>query len=416
MTHHPSPRPLRTAHGPAPSGRRRGVTAVAAAAAALAVAGMLPASASASPAPSPSPAAATSTAEARHSPDGLRKALERVVAEDRLPGALASTLDREGRTRAHTAGVGDLRTGAKVPADGQVRVGSNTKTFTATVVLQLVGEGRVELDAPVDRYLPNLLRGDGIDGRAITVRQLLQHTSGLPNYTDQLVEAVFGKGRHTYYQPRELIDLALAKKARFAPGAGWEYSNTNYVVAGLLIEKVTGRPFAEQVTQRVIDRIGLRHTYFPAVGEERIREAHPRGYQVPKPGAPLEDITELDPSWGWSAGQLVSTPGDLNRFFSALIGGKLLEPAQLAQMRTTVKVDGPGWQPGTRYGLGLTSSPLSCGGLKWGHGGNVPGYHSFPGATDDGRAATIAVTLNRPSAPDSFDRADALLDTALCAR
>ncbi|GLV85211.1 serine hydrolase [Streptomyces lavendulae subsp. lavendulae] len=412
MTYRPFPRPLRTpARGPAPSGRRRGAAAVATASAALALAAVLPpASASASPAD------ATPTAEARRSPEGLRKALERVVAEERLPGALASTLDREGRTRTHTAGIGDLRTGAKVPADGQVRVGSNTKTFTATVVLQLVGEGRVELDAPVDRYLPDLLRGDGIDGRVITVRQLLQHTSGLPNYTDQLVEAVLGKGRHTYYQPRDLIDLALARKARFAPGTDWEYSNTNCVVAGRLVEKVTGRPFAEQVRRRVIDRIGLRHTYFPAVGEERLREAHPRGYQVPEPGAPLEDITEVDPSWGWSAGQLVSTPGDLNRFFSALLGGRLLEPAQLARMRTAVEVDGPGWLPGTRYGLGLTSAPLSCGGLQWGHGGNIPGYHSFPGATDDGRAATVVVTVNRPPAPDSFDRADALIDAALCGR
>ncbi|MGW0391006.1 serine hydrolase domain-containing protein [Streptomyces sp. NPDC003042] len=368
-------------------------------AAALAVAGTLPASAAQS-----------------HGPrDAVGRGLERLVNDDWFPAALAATVGRDGRTRNYTAGVADLRTGAKVPVDGQVRAGSNTKTFTATVVLQLVGEGKIALDAPIEEYLPNLVRGEGIDGRQIKVRQLLQHTSGLPNYTDSLIDAVFGKSRHTYYQPRELLDLGLSRKALFAPGTGWSYSNTNYVLAGLLIEKVTGRPVAEQITKRIIDRIGLRHTYFPGVGEEGIREAHPKGYHAPKPGEPLEDVTELDPSWGWAAGQLISTPGDLNRFFSALVGGKLLEPAQLAQMRTTVEIpDSPATASGIRAGLGLWSTPLSCGGVMWGHGGDTPGYHTVPGVTDDGRAATIAVTADPAPSARGFTNADALLDTALC--
>lgn len=378
---------------------RRTVAAVAVMTAALAVVGTLPSSAAQAPG---------------SGADSLRKGVERLVTDDKFPAALAATVARDGRTRNYTVGVADLKTGAKAPVDGQVRAGSNTKTFTATVVLQLVGEGKVNLDAPIEQYLPNLLRGEGIDGRNITVRQLLQHTSGLPNYTNRMLEAVFGTGRHTYYEPRDLIDLALAQKAEFAPGTSWAYSNTNYIVAGLLIEKVTGRPLAEQITKRVIDRIGLRHTYFPGVGDESIREAHPQGYHSPKPGAPLEDVTKLDPSWGWAAGQLISTPSDLNRFFSALLGGKLLGPAQLAQMRTTVNVDGPGWSPGTRYGLGVTSAPLSCGGFMWGHGGDTPGYHTSAGATDDGRAATIAVTANMAPTPDGTTNADALLDTALC--
>lgn len=302
---------------------------------------------------------------------------------------------RDGRTRNYTSGVADLKTGAKVPVDGQVRAGSNTKTFTATVVLQLVGEGKVNLDAPIERYLPNLVRGEGIDGRRITVRQLLQHTSGLPEYSDAVGDLT-GKDRHTYVQPRTLLDTALARKALFAPGTSWSYSNTNYVLAGLLIEKVTGRPLAEQITKRVIDRIGLRHTYFPGAGDERIREAHPQSYFAAKPGAPLENITEMDPSWGWAAGQVISTPGDLNRFFTALFDGKLLKHAQLAQMRTTVKVpDAVGLGPGARYGLGVTSTPLSCGDLVWGHGGDIPGHKTRPGVTDDGRAVTIAARSPR---------------------
>ncbi|GGP77127.1 serine hydrolase [Streptomyces melanogenes] len=371
-------------------------------AAALAVAGTLPAA-----------------AESHGSRDAVRKSVERLVVEDQYPAALAATVDRDRRTRNYTAGVGDVRTGAKVPVDGQVRVGSNTKTFTATVVLQLVGEGKIGLDTPIEEYLPDLVRGDGIDGNDITVRQLLQHTSGLPNYTEFMTsDALYGKGRHTYYQPRTLLDMALAHKALFAPGDGWSYSNTNYVLAGLLIEKVTGRPVAEQITERIIDRIGLRHTYFPGVGDERIREAHPKGYHASKPGAPLDDVTELDPSWGWAAGQMISTPSDLNRFFSALIGGGgLLKPAQLAQMRTTVAVPDD-FQPGSgiRFGLGLVSMPLSCGGLSWGHSGGIPGYSTTVAVTDGGSAASAAVTALSPPSGTETDNVQRFVDTALCAK
>ncbi|WP_331766194.1 serine hydrolase domain-containing protein [Embleya sp. NBC_00896] len=382
------------------SGFRRGITTVAVVATALAVSGgTLPASAAQTPA----------------SRDVVRQGLERLVHDDQFPAALAATVDRDGRSRNYAVGVADLRTGKKAPVDGQVRAGSNTKVFTATVVLQLVGEGKVALDAPIERYLPNLVRGVGIDGRNITIRQLLQHTSGLPNYTDYIINDVLGEGRHTYYQPRTLLDVALAHEALFAPGTRWSYSNTNYILAGLLIEKVTGRPVAEQITDRVIDRIGLRHTYFPGVGDEGIREAHPQGYQVPKPGGPFEDITRLDPSWGWTAGQLISTPSDLNRFFSALVGGKLLGPAELAQMRTTVPIpDEFGMGSGARYGLGVSSLPLSCGGLTWGHGGDTPGYATRNGVTDDGRAVAIAVTANRAPTAAGSAHTDALVDTALC--
>lgn len=409
-------RQLRPARASSSAGPRRGITMVAVLVAALAVGGTLPASASASPSASASaPASPSTTGQVRGSGDAVRHGVERLVSDDRYPAALAATVGRDGRTRNYTAGVTDMGTGAKVPVDGQVRVGSNTKTFTAAVVLQLVGEGKAELDAPIERYLPGLVRGEGIDGRAITVRQLLQHTSGLPNYTDFMIDDFLKAGGHTYYQPRALLDLALSRKALFAPGTDWSYSNTNYVLAGLLIEKVTGRPLAEQITQRIIDRAGLRHTYFPGVGDESIREAHPRGYHAAQPGGPLGDITRMDPSWGWAAGQLISTPGDLNRFFSALIGGKLLRPAELAQMRTTVAIpDRTGMEPGVRAGLGIISTPLSCGGLMWGHGGDIPGYTTRNGVTDDGRAAAVAVTAAKALAPQGPDHAQTLVDTALC--
>ncbi|MEU7636299.1 serine hydrolase domain-containing protein [Streptomyces sp. NPDC039016] len=374
---------------------RRGIATVTVTAAALALSGTLP----------------TPAAQARDSGEAVRQGLHRLVEEDRFPAALAAATGRDGRTRNYTAGVADLTTGARVPVDGQVRAGSNTKAFTATVVLQLVGEGNVALDAPIERYLPGLVRGEGIDGRRITVRQLLQHTSGLPDYLDFMGD--FSTYRHTYLQPRALLDLALAHKALFAPGTRWSYSNTNYLLAGLLIERVTGRPLAEQITRRVIDRIGLRHTAFPGVGDEHIREAHPEGYFPSKPGGPLTDVTELDPGWAWAAGQLLSTPSDLNRFFTALLGGRLLRPAQLAEMRRTVPAESGLW-PGARYGLGLISTPLSCGGVMWGHGGDIPGYRTRTGVTADGRAVTVAVTADPTPTPKTPDHARSLLDTTLC--
>ncbi|MEX2981018.1 serine hydrolase domain-containing protein [Streptomyces sp. C36] len=338
-------------------------------------------------------------------PDTVQQGLDTLVRADGVPAALASVKDLEGRTRTYTAGVGDLATGAKVPVDGQVRIGSNTKTFTAVVVLQLVGEGRIGLDAPVDTYLPGLVRGEGIDGGHITVRQLLQHTSGLPNYSDYLGDDI----RH--YEPGELLDIAFRHKADFAPGTNWKYSNTNYVLAGLIVQKVTGRPIAEEVDQRIIKHIGLRHTYFPAPGDATIREPHPKGYYQESAGAPLRDVTEMDHSWAWAAGQMISTDSDLNRFFGALLAGRLLQPAQLAQMRTTVPAEYLG--SGARYGLGLVSRPLSCGGVYWGHGGSIPGYETRGGATDKGRAANIAVTVQATD-KEVMKRAERVVDTALC--
>lgn len=347
------------------------------------------------------PPAAVATAR----PDTVQQGLNALVHTDGLPAALASVKDREGRTRTYTAGVGDLVTGSKVPRDGQVRIGSNTKTFTAVVVLQLVGEGKIRLDAPVDTYVPGLVRGEGIDGRDLTVRQLLQQTSGLPNYTN------YGL-RPRYYDPRDLLDIALRHKADFPPGTKWEYSNTNYVLAGLIIQKVTGRPLAQEIDQRIIKRIGLRHTSFPGPGDLTIREPHPKGYDQESAGAPLRDVTETDPSWGWAAGQMISTNSDLNRFFTALLTGRLLPAPQLAQMRTTVPAGRP-FGSGARYGLGLVSTPLSCGGVSWGHGGSFPGYETRGGVTDNGRAANVAVTI-QPTDKAAIRHLERVVDTALC--
>lgn len=181
------------------------------------------------------------------------------------------------------------------------------------------------------------------------------------------------------------------------------------MVAGLIIQKVTGRPLAEEMDKRIIKRVGLRHTYFPAPGGMTIREPHPKGYHRTSAGTPLRDFTEIDPSAGWAAGQMISTNSDLNQFFTALLAGRLLPAAQLTQMRTTVPIG----DTGAGYGLGLMSRPLSCGGVYWGHGGDITGYETRGGVTDDGRAANVAVT-SVPTDAAATKHVESVVGTALC--
>lgn len=379
--------PHRTAETPSAAGRGR--TAVIAAVVAALSLGLVAA---------PAHAAA----------DSVQRSLDGLVSTGEFPGALAAVRAADGAGRDYTAGVGDLTTKAEVPVDGRVRIASNTKMFTAVAVLQLAGEGRIDLDAPVERYLPGVVRGHGNDGRLITPRQLLQHTAGLPNYTRDMAPILTTRDR--YREPRELLDTGLKHRRTFPPGKGWEYSNTGYVVAGLLVQKVTGRPIGEVVTGKVIRRAGLKDTYWPGVGERGIEGPHPKGYTPGKNGSPV-DITNLDPSWGWAAGQLVGTPSDVNRFLVALMDGRLLKPAQLKAMKQTIEA--PGFPAGWSYGLGLIKMKLSCGGYAYGHGGDIDGYDTRTAITEDGRAATVAVTA-LPTTEPAMLKVNAALDTALC--
>ncbi|MEU0356752.1 serine hydrolase domain-containing protein [Streptomyces cyaneofuscatus] len=344
----------------------------------------------------------------------LQKSLDSLVREDRFPAALA-WVRKDGRTSSLVSGTARLGKQVLVPRDGYVRAGSNTKTFTAVVVLQLVAEGKVALDEPIEAYLPQVVRGEGIDGRKITVRQLLQHTSGLPNYTEHIGLEDFAKLQHTFFHPHDLLAAALAHPAEFAPGARWKYSNTNYLLAGMLIEKVTGRPVQEQITERVIRKAELRHTSWPQPGDQSLPKPHARGYALSSTeNGKVVDATRMDPSWGGAAGQMISTPSDLAKFARLLLDGKLLAPEQLAEMRTTV--DAP-LMPGWRYGLGVFSIPLSCGGAYWGHGGDIDGYETRGGATDDGRSVGLAVTALPGTFSDAEKSAEAVMsatDTAFC--
>lgn len=346
---------------------------------------------------------------AANPPDPLEVAVARLVDGDHMPGAQA-VVTGDGKNRVVARGFGDVAAGVPFADDARVRIGSNTKTFVATVMLQLVAEGRVALDSPVEQLLPGVVRGRGIDGTRITLRNLLQHTSGLPDYTDE-PEFDSEDARYTRYEPGYLVHAAVRKHpAHFAPGDRWEYSNTNYVLVGMIIERLTGQPVRTEVTRRIIDPLGLTATTFPAPGEMDLPRPHPVGYL--EIDGKKTDFTTMDTSWAGAAGAMISTGADLNRFLIALLAGKLLPPAQLAEMQRTVPAES--MSPGFHYGLGLARVPVSCGKEVWGHGGSILGYRTRNGATPDGRAVTVTVNQHPSSDQVKADMLSAV-DAALCA-
>ncbi|MEV6265124.1 serine hydrolase domain-containing protein [Streptomyces sp. NPDC051784] len=349
-----------------------------------------------------------------HGVTAVRALLHKLTAVDGAPGALAAT--RKGRSSGvQTSGVADLESTAPVRGDSRFRIGSMTKPFVATVVLQLVGEHQVDLDAPIERYLPGLVRGPGGDGRQVTVRMLLQHTSGLPDYLTFLDPRAIIADPLAHQDTGELIELALGHEPAFeedgaGPGDEWHYSNTNYLIAGMLIEKVTGRTYGEEIRRRILAPLHLSDTSVPG-DTTSIQGPHPRGYVRPGENQPLIDITVFNPSVAGAAGEMISSGSDINRFLDALLGGRLLPPAQLRQMMHT-RATG---DEGREYGLGLERRELSsCHGTYWGHNGDIFGYQTAAGATTDGRQTTVMANVDPGGSDAQDDDMEALVQAGLC--
>ncbi|MFD0412371.1 serine hydrolase domain-containing protein [Streptomyces sp. NPDC127108] len=306
-----------------------------------------------------------------------------------VPGVTAQARDGRGVWKA-ASGVGNLKTGEPRGKDDRFRVGSITKTFMATVLLQMEAEGRLSLDDTVDHHLPGLVRGNGNDGRGITVRQLLNHTSGLFDYlADKKYSETYMEGdgylKHRYdtLPPKKHIRVALSHRPLFKPGAKHSYSNTNYILAGLIVEKIGKRTYEDEVRDRIIEPLGLKATSNPGNSIHLPRPSS-RGYSKLFRSQPdrIDDITEMNGSQGWGDGDIISSAGDLTRFYSALLRGKLLPPRQLKAMKTTVS-NAEGQDTG--YGLGLQRFETKCGGTVWGHGGGMVGWLSLAVTSEDGR-------------------------------
>ncbi|MDG9711248.1 serine hydrolase domain-containing protein [Streptomyces sp. DH10] len=333
--------------------------------------------------------------------EATRTALRDLVDKGGLPGVAAKVFDRKGSWSAE-AGHADTGTGRERSPRDHFRGASITKTFVATVLLQLEAEGRLSLDDTVERWLPGLVRGNGYDGGKITLRQLLNHTSGIANYTDDAAfshDAAgpgFPEHRYDTHTPEELVAVALKYPPLPDPETTPVYSNTNFVIAGMVIEKATGRSYAQEITRRIIRPLKLRGTSFPGTSPH-MPKPHPVGYSrlhEDAPDALIHDATEQNMTWLGAAGDVISTSGDLNRFQRALIKGELLLPKQMAQMLDEVPAGG-----GLGYGLGVEFAQLSCGVKVVGKSGRTNGSLSAMVGTRDGKHQ-LTFNINGDWLPD----------------
>ena len=312
---------------------------------------------------------------------GLSRAA-RAVLKAGAPGVLVLTR-RGGRTERSSFGVVDRKSRRPLRPDAPFRVGSVTKSFVATVVLQLVGEGKLELDDPVERWLPHLVP----QGRRITVRELLAHRSGLYDYlADPRVLEPYLSNPDYVWTARRLVAIARGHRPLFPPGARYEYSNTNYVLLGLVVAKVSGRSLGAELRRRIFEPLALTATRYAPDAEVPATIAHGL-FLGQKP--PL-DTTFYNASYADAAGSIVSTTADVATFYKALLGGRLLRSAQLKAMEAMRRIA----QNGSAYGLGLLRVPTPCGDF-FGHNGDVAGYSTFALASRDGsHEAVVAATAD----------------------
>ncbi|MBV2154709.1 serine hydrolase [Kitasatospora sp. SUK 42] len=328
-----------------------------------------------------------------------RDALARTLGA--LPGDITGALVRTDGPGARWHGT----SGEDVPADARFRIGSITKVFTATVLLQLAGEGKVDLDGTVQRYLPGLLPADY---PPVTVGQLLDHTSGLPGgggmTSGDGTAGWFAAHKAEYFSPRQVVADMLTQPMSFQPGTAQQYNGNNYFIAGLVIEKVTGDSYADQVRQRIVRPLGLHATYVPAADDLTIRGPHADGYvdvRAADGTTDRVDVTEQSP-YPWAEGGMVSSAADLDRFFDALFRGRLLQPAQQAEVFAVPDVPnqhnkncelGPTAGHACFSKGGMLRSVLPNGTEIWGKTGARPGYSSAVFATRD-LSRTVVIGLN----------------------
>ncbi|MFB6616850.1 serine hydrolase domain-containing protein [Streptomyces sp. NPDC085524] len=362
---------------------------VAAAAAGLLV---LPASAgSAYGAATPAPSAPTASSPSP-TPDGgsgfpqltpavaaqLDTAVQKVLRETQVPGVVVGLWAPGKGSYVRTFGVADKATGAPMETDFNFRIGSETKTFTVTALLELVDQGKLALDDPIGKYI------EGVpNGSRITLRQLAGMRSGLYNYSE---DPTFNKeltaGPDKYFPPRQLLAYSFKHPVQFEPGAQFDYSNTNLILLGLVVEKIGKKPLSEFIRQEVLEPAGLRRTAFPV--DASFPDPHPQGYTDQSATGKVVISTDWNPSWAWAAGAMISDLLDLRSWARTLATGSLLTPATQAERLKTTPMD----IPGAGYGLGIFDVQ------GWiGHNGSLPGYESLTMYLPQYQA-TLVVLLN----------------------
>jgi CubicO group peptidase (beta-lactamase class C family) len=352
----------------------------------------------------------------------LEPALEQLRREMLVPAAGVLVQSAQLGDWGMAFGTRTLHGADPVTLGDHVRIGSNTKTMTGTVTLQLVDEGKLRLNDPVAKYRPDVPNGD-----RITIDQLLRMRSGLYNYSESLeLNLSLDETPERIWKPDELLAIAYERPLMFAPGAMYSYSNTNYILLGLIIEQLTGDSAENQFQQRLFAPLGLSGSLLPTLTSSAIPDPRPRGYQF---GTNVEtissqvlpsdqqaqaaagtllptDVTDENPSWAWTAGSAISTAGDLARYSQALVGGGLLSSQLQAQRLTTMEPTDPTNPNGTSFGLGLAKI-----GPMYGFIGNIPGYNSFAGH-DPSRGITLIVWTSLGYAPDGRPTANVMAAAA----
>ncbi|GAA3713558.1 serine hydrolase domain-containing protein [Nonomuraea antimicrobica] len=353
----------------------------------------------------------------------VQQILDRAVAEDGIPGIVAEVRNADG-TWFGTAGVADLTTGHRRKPGEYLHIGSSGKAFTAATLLALAAEGRLSLEDPVNRWLPGVMDAGGYDGDKITIRHLLNHTSGLflTGLAPELQQSIVTQPARVW-TTSDLLRLAVSQPPVGEPGVDFVYANGGYYLAGAIIEQVTGNSYAAEVERTVIRPLGLTSTYVRPATDTGYPDPHPRAYVanilmdgvdpasltpenyaslVEHSDLPPIDSTELNTSWGWAAGGVVSTTGDLSRFLKAIATGSLLPPAQHRQMWTMVSSGSVVWLPHARYGLGVIEfDSAATDGLNLrGVSGTLPGSFTLALTTDDGLQSVVVHATIEPRTLD----------------
>jgi len=350
-----------------------------------------------------SPAQAAPTHGASKSPAFVAKLqplLQARMQQLRIPGAIVYVDDPGQGSWTTGLGMGNLATREPMQVNNFMRIGSLTKTFTATLILQLVDQGKLRLDDPVGTYQPEVP-----NGAHITIRELLNMTSGLFSYTDdEGFQQAFFANPSKVWQPSELLAIAFKHPPYFAPGKGWHYDNTNYILLGLIIEQLTHLPAAQALQHYLFGPLGMRQTSLPPLSSSAIPDPHAQGYLYRADGTgtgPTLNVTDWNPSWGWTAGGVISTVHDLKIWAKALATGQLLSAATQKE-RLSWENLGTWLGKPFRYGLGVADYAGFLG-----HNGGVSGFTSWMGYQPQ-TGATIIVLTNLTAAADGSHPADEL--------
>ncbi|MEV0687318.1 serine hydrolase domain-containing protein [Nocardia sp. NPDC050378] len=340
----------------------------------------------------------------------LRPMITQLMKDNVIPGAVVVVRSPKQGDWTETFGTRVIGADDPLSADDYFRIGSNTKTMTSTVILQLVQEGKLALEDPIDEYWPGVPNGD-----QITIAQLSEMRSGLYSYTfDPEFNATLDSDPDKVWTPEEMLAIAFSHPVNFAPGEKFEYSNTNTILLGLVIEKVTQMSAAENFQQRIFEPLGLKHTSMPAATDNSIPDPHPQGYAfgtnvstIDTFALPPEEqaaalagtlrpgnATDASPSWTWTAGAAIATAGDMATYVRALVEGDMLdEQLQRIRMDSIQPID-PSAPDVAGYGLGIVRFGMHL----FGHDGQIPGYMTFMGH-DPASDLTIVVATNLATVP-----------------